>query len=36
VISVIGFTVTRGTIVELDILLDPERLGRLDVSGLVD
>jgi len=36
VISVIGFTVTRGKIVEMDILLDPARLGRLDVSGLED
>ena len=36
VISVIGFMVTRGKIVEMDILLDPARLSRLDVSGLVD
>ncbi|HVM96996.1 MAG TPA: sigma-70 family RNA polymerase sigma factor [Candidatus Acidoferrales bacterium] len=36
VISVIGFTVTRGKIVEMDILLDPDRLRYLDVSGLVD
>jgi RNA polymerase sigma-70 factor (ECF subfamily) len=35
-ISVIGFTVARGKIVELDILLDPARLALLDVSALVD
>jgi RNA polymerase sigma-70 factor (ECF subfamily) len=32
--TVIGFTVTRGKIVELDVFVDPARLGRLDVSGL--
>lgn len=34
VVSVIGFTVARGKIVEMDILLDPARLRDLDLSGL--
>jgi RNA polymerase sigma-70 factor, ECF subfamily len=34
--SVMGFTVTRGKIVEIDILADPERLGRLDLTILDD
>jgi RNA polymerase sigma-70 factor (ECF subfamily) len=33
-LTVIGFTVTRGKIVELDVFVDPARLRRLDVSGL--
>jgi RNA polymerase sigma-70 factor (ECF subfamily) len=33
-ISVIGFTVTHGKVVEIDVFLDPERLRRLDVSAL--
>jgi RNA polymerase sigma factor (sigma-70 family) len=32
--SVIGFTITRGKIVELDVFVDPARLDRLDVSRL--
>ena len=32
--TVIGFTVTRGRIAELDVFVDPARLGRLDVSAL--
>jgi RNA polymerase sigma factor (sigma-70 family) len=32
--SVMGFTVSGGRIVEIDILADPERLGRLDLSAL--
>jgi RNA polymerase sigma factor (sigma-70 family) len=32
--TVIGFTITRGKIVELDVFVDPARLGRLDVSRL--
>jgi RNA polymerase sigma factor (sigma-70 family) len=32
--SVLGFTVTRGRIVEIDILADPERLRRLDLAVL--
>src|ERR671930_125350 len=32
--SVAGFTVRRGTIVEIDILADPERLRRLDLTIL--
>jgi len=32
--SVIGFTIAAGRIVEMDILADPERLSRLDLSGL--
>ena len=33
-ISVLGFTVTGGRIVEIDILADPERLSRLDLKEL--
>jgi RNA polymerase sigma-70 factor (ECF subfamily) len=32
--SVLGFTVAGGKIVELNILLDPDRLKRLDLAGL--
>jgi RNA polymerase sigma factor (sigma-70 family) len=32
--SVIGFTIADGKVVEMDILADPERLGRLDLSAL--
>jgi RNA polymerase sigma factor (sigma-70 family) len=32
--SVIGFTIARGRIVEMDILADPERLSRLDLSAI--
>ena len=32
--SVIGFTIARGRIVEIDILADPERLSRLDLSAI--
>lgn len=32
--AVMGFTVTRGKIVEIDVLLDPERLARLDPALL--
>jgi RNA polymerase sigma-70 factor, ECF subfamily len=32
--SVIGFTIAGGKVVELDILADPDRLSRLDLSGL--
>jgi RNA polymerase sigma-70 factor (ECF subfamily) len=31
---VIGFTITRGRIVEMDILADRERLERLDLSAI--
>jgi len=31
-----GFTVTRGKIVEIDILADPGRLRRLDLTALED
>src|SRR5688572_26630068 len=34
VFSVLGFTVADGRIVEINILADPERLGRLDWSAL--
>ena len=34
--SVMGFTVRGGKIVEIDILADPERLGRLDLLALLD
>ena len=32
--SVIGFTIARGKIVEIDILADPERLRRLDLTRI--
>jgi RNA polymerase sigma-70 factor, ECF subfamily len=32
--SVIGFTIAGGRVVEMDILADPDRLGRLDLSAL--
>jgi RNA polymerase sigma-70 factor (ECF subfamily) len=34
VLSVIGFTIAGGKIVEMDILADPERLSRLDLSAI--
>ena len=34
--SVIGFTIAGGKIVEMDILADPERLRRLDLSAVED
>lgn len=34
VFSVIGFTIAGGRIVEMDILADPDRLARLDLSAL--
>ncbi|WP_028922645.1 RNA polymerase sigma factor SigJ [Pseudonocardia acaciae] len=34
--SVLGFTVSAGKVVELDILADPERLARLDLAVLDD
>ena len=33
-VSVLGFTITRGRIAEIDILADPARLSRLDLSAL--
>ena len=33
--SVLGFTVADGRVVEIDILADPERLARLDLSAVV-
>ena len=35
-IAVIGFTVSRGTIAEIDAIADPERLLRLDLAVLDD
>jgi RNA polymerase sigma-70 factor, ECF subfamily len=32
--AVLGFTIAGGKIVEIDILADPERLGRLDLSAI--
>ena len=32
--SVIGFTIAGGKVVEMDILADPDRLGRLDLSAI--
>jgi hypothetical protein len=34
--AVMGFTVAGGKIVEIDILADPARLGRLDLSAVDD
>ena len=34
VFSVISFTIAGGKVVEMNILADPERLGRLDLSGI--
>jgi hypothetical protein len=34
--AVMGFTVARGRIVEIDILADPERLRRLDLQAVLD
>jgi hypothetical protein len=34
VLSVIGFTIAGGKVVEMDILADPDRLGRLDLSAI--
>jgi RNA polymerase sigma-70 factor, ECF subfamily len=34
--SVLGFTVTGGRIVEIDVVADPERLRRLDLTVLDD
>jgi RNA polymerase sigma-70 factor (ECF subfamily) len=33
-LSVIGFTIAGGRVVEMDILADPDRLGRLDLSAI--
>src|SRR5215471_7938773 len=35
-VAIIGFTVSRGKIVEIDAIADPERLRRLDLSVLDD
>ena len=34
--SIMGFTVRDGKIVEIDVIADPERLGRLDLALLDD
>ena len=34
VLSVIGFTIAGGKVVEMDILADPERLSRIDLSAI--
>jgi RNA polymerase sigma-70 factor (ECF subfamily) len=31
---VIGFTIADGKVIEMDILADPDRLGRLDLSAI--
>jgi hypothetical protein len=31
---VIGFTIAGGKVVEIDILADPDRLSRLDLSAI--
>jgi RNA polymerase sigma-70 factor (ECF subfamily) len=33
-LSVLGFTISGGKVVEIDILADPDRLSRLDLSAL--
>ena len=35
-VSVVGFTIVRGKIVEIDVLADPERLRQIDVAILDD
>ena len=35
-LAIMGFTVAGGKIVEIDILADPERLGRLDLRAVLD
>jgi RNA polymerase sigma-70 factor, ECF subfamily len=35
-LMILGFTITRGKIVEIDILADPARLRQLDLSVLND
>jgi RNA polymerase sigma-70 factor (ECF subfamily) len=35
-LSVMGFTVRHGKVIEIDILADPERLGRLDLPAGLD
>jgi RNA polymerase sigma-70 factor (ECF subfamily) len=35
-VSVMGFTVTGGKIVAIDVLVDSDRLGRLDLTALDD
>ena len=34
VLSVIGFTISNGKVVEMDILADPDRLRQLDLSAV--
>jgi RNA polymerase sigma factor (sigma-70 family) len=34
-LSVLGFTIAGGKVVEIDILADPDRLSRLDLSALI-
>jgi RNA polymerase sigma-70 factor (ECF subfamily) len=34
VFSVVGFTIAGGKVVEMDILADPERLRRIDLSAI--
>jgi RNA polymerase sigma-70 factor (ECF subfamily) len=35
-ISVVGFTIVRGKIVEIDVLVDPARLSQVDLAVLDD
>ena len=35
-VAVMGFTVSRGKIVEIDAIVDPERLRRLDPAAVLD
>ena len=36
VLAVMGFTVANGRIVAIDVLYDPDRLAKLDVTSLND
>jgi len=33
-VAVLGFTIADGKVVEIDILADPDRLSRLDLSAI--
>jgi hypothetical protein len=33
-VAVLGFTIADGKVVEIDILADPDRLRRLDLSAI--
>jgi RNA polymerase sigma-70 factor, ECF subfamily len=35
-LAIMGFTVSRGKIVEIDVIGDPDRIGSLDLAALGD